>query len=418
MIAATGPFFDGMIDSVTSLTGRGTSRRKPRILVFNRSYLPGYRAGGPIRTLANMVARLGEEFDFRVVTLDRDAGDSRRYPDIPDAWATVGNAQVRYMPPGAVSLRALEQLVRQVSADVLYLNSFFDLRFTQKIFWLRRTGRLGDVPIVLAPRGEFSAGALGLKSVKKGAYLKLAKVLGLYENLLWQASTTYERADIRRHLPFVSDECIHEALNLAPAGVRAPVGPPVRAPGEPLKVCFLSRISPKKNLDFALRVLAQAKTSILFTIYGPKSDPGYWMECEALVAKSPHNVLVTYGGEVHPSKVRELLAQQELFFFPTRGENYGHVIHEALDAGLPVLISDQTPWTDVTVRQVGWILPLEDEAAFARRIDDFARSDAGSVAEMRLRAQAFARERSEDEAALEANRRLFLKAISKRTVSS
>lgn len=361
-----------------------------------------------------MVERLGSEFDFRVATLDRDAGAAERYSDIFEDWVAVGNAQVQYMAPHEVSCRALEGIVREISPDVLYLNSFFDPLFTQRILWLRRTGRLGAVPVVLAPRGEFSAGALGLKSAKKTTYLAFSALLGLYKGLVWQASTVHEKADIQRRLKSVRDADIFAAIDLAPVDAQTFAKPTARVPGEPLKVCFLSRISPMKNLDFALRAIAGVYSPIVFTVYGPKEVPGYWAECEALIAKLPRNVSVAYGGEVHPSEVHGLLAQQDLFFFPTRGENYGHVIHEALDAGLPVLISDQTPWSDVACRQVGWVLPLGDEAAFARRIDDYARRDAAAVAEMRLRARAYARERSNDHSALEANRRLFLNAISRR----
>ena len=48
---------------------------KTTILSSVGYYLPGYKAGGPIRTLANMVDRLGDEFQFKIVTLDRDFGD-------------------------------------------------------------------------------------------------------------------------------------------------------------------------------------------------------------------------------------------------------------------------------------------------------------------------------------------------------
>ena len=60
---------------------------KPTILAFNLFYLPGYRAGGPIRTLANMVDRLSDDFAFRIITQDRDAGEREPYADVArDSW--------------------------------------------------------------------------------------------------------------------------------------------------------------------------------------------------------------------------------------------------------------------------------------------------------------------------------------------
>lgn len=372
-----------------------TGERRPVILTFNKFYLPGYRAGGPIRTLANMVDRLGDLFDFRIVTLDRDSGDAGPYPAIePGRWMQVGKAQVMYLPANRVSLSMLVGIGRDVTPDVIYLNSFFDPTFTQRVLWARRLGLLHRAPIVLAPRGEFSLGALKLKRAKKLLYLRGSSLVGLYRHLTWQASSERERADILRDLPFVQSGDIIEAMDLAPGDDQAHVIPSVRKGGAPLQVCFLSRISPMKNLDFALRALARVKADVVFNIYGPKEVPGYWAECEALICAMPANVRVKYERELIPTEVRATLSRHDLFLFPTRGENYGHVIHEALGAGLPVLISDQTPWGEVAERGVGWVHPLSDTDAFAVTIDDYASWGSERVAEHKARAVAYAHERA------------------------
>lgn len=389
-----------------------TGERRPVILTFNKFYLPGYRAGGPIRTLANMVDRLGDLFDFRIVTLDRDSGDAGPYPAIePGRWMQVGKAQVMYLPANRVSLSMLVGIGRDVTPDVIYLNSFFDPTFTQRVLWARRLGLLHRAQIILAPRGEFSVGALELKRAKKQLYLYGSTLVRLYHNLTWQASSEFERADIQRDLPFVRNGDIVEAMDLAPADDQECAAPSDRKDGTPLRVCFLSRISPMKNLDFALRTLARVKSEVVFTIYGPKEVPTYWAECEALIASMPANVRVNYERELLPTEVSATLSQHDLFLFPTRGENYGHVIHEALGAGLPVLISDQTPWGDVAARRVGWVHPLSDIDAFAFAIDDYASWPSERVAEMKSRAMAYAQERAVNREVLEANLSLFDAAV-------
>ena len=45
---------------------------KKKILVFIDWYLPGFRAGGPIRSCANLISHLSDEFDFNIVTTDTD----------------------------------------------------------------------------------------------------------------------------------------------------------------------------------------------------------------------------------------------------------------------------------------------------------------------------------------------------------
>ena len=66
-------------------------------------------------------------------------------------------------------------------------------------------------------------------------------------------------------------------------------------------------------------------------------------------------------GEVKHEKLHALLHEYDVMLLPTLGENFGHAIIEALDAGLPVVISDRTPWRNLEQAGVGADLPLEDE---------------------------------------------------------
>ena len=71
--------------------------RRPVVLVLTSHYLPGYKAGGPIRTIRNLVAALGDEFDFRIVTSDHDFGERRTFPSIATGgWNRVEAASVFY----------------------------------------------------------------------------------------------------------------------------------------------------------------------------------------------------------------------------------------------------------------------------------------------------------------------------------
>ena len=54
---------------------------RPRVLVVADYYLPGFRAGGPVRAISNTIRRLSAHADFSVVTRNHDADGStyRRY---------------------------------------------------------------------------------------------------------------------------------------------------------------------------------------------------------------------------------------------------------------------------------------------------------------------------------------------------
>jgi glycosyltransferase involved in cell wall biosynthesis len=111
---------------------------------------------------------------------------------------------------------------------------------------------------------------------------------------------------------------------------------------------------------------------VTFDIFGPANDPAYWAECEQLISRLPANVEVHYRGSIPNADVAATLAGYDLFLLPTRGENFGHAIFDALEVGLPVLISDQTPWRELERIGAGWSLPLADPDRFAATIDRMA----------------------------------------------
>ena len=118
-----------------------------------------------------------------------------------------------------------------------------------------------------------------------------------------------------------------------------------------------------------------------------------------------------YLGPVDPGQVVATLAQYELFLFPTRAENNGYVIHEALLAGCSLLISDQTPWRGLAAAGVGADLPLQ-VSQFAQAVDAFATLHADERLAQRERAQAYGVARLDAEADIAAMRALLTHAAS------
>lgn len=382
---------------------------RPIILTFAGHYLPGYKAGGPIRSIANMVDQLGDAFDFRIVAADRDLGDAAPFKGIVvDTWNTVGGGRVFYRSPGAAGWRALLHSLDPTSFDLIYLNSFFSPSAALRPLVYRRFGRLARKPVLLAPRGEFSPGALALKPAKKRLFIALSKAVGLHGNVLFQASSEYEAADIRRTL---GDVPVHVASDLPSRSASVEDVSASADFDKPLRAVFLSRISPMKNLLGAIEVLARVRAPVTFDIYGVIEDGAYWARCQAAIAALPPHVQARYQRPLRPDEVIEVLARHDFFFLPTLGENYGHVIREALSAGLPVLISDRTPWRDLVAESAGADLPLEAPDAFVAWIEQFAALGPAERAAMRRAARTRGDDPAAAAAAVDANRTLLLRAL-------
>lgn len=378
-----------------------------RILAILDYYLPGYRGGGSIRTVANLIDALGDEFEFFVIAHDRDWRSPEPYANVrTDDWVQVGKGRVRYLPPREWSFRRLARLIRSVPYDVLYLNSLFSPAATIRPLLLRRFGALPAAPLILGPRGELARGALETRTLKKRAWLTVAKALRLFRGVLWQASTAAESEDIRRE--FGPSVPIVEAIDCTPSyeGWASAATRPPKVPGR-ARLCFLSRIAPVKNVEFALQLLREIEGDVALDLYGPIDNAEYWRRCEAAIATLPPNVRVTSHGAVPHAAIGPLLAQYDLYLFPTLGENFGHTILEALAAGCPVLTSDQTPWRNLEAAGAGWDLPLDDPEAFRRAIREIVAMPEPPHAAMRRRARELALHAADRRPALEQNRAMF-----------
>lgn len=357
----------------TTSFDKDEKERRAVVLIFTKHYLPGFKGGGPIKSISNLVDALGDKFEFYIVTQDRDIGDSAAYAFIDQpVWNIVGKAKVRYISKSSSSFANPLNFVKTVRPDFVYLNSVFDRLFTLPILIGFRLGLLSQTPIILAPRGELSKGALELKRRRKFAYLRLLMVLGVFSGVRWHASSVFEQDDIL-HSPLTPPlERIHVAIDLASRELDPRMPRSLNDDNSTVRICFLSRISPMKNLDFAIRILAKVKTPVSFSIYGPIEDRDYWVSCMGLLDALPNNISATYLGEIAPQDVVRTMGAHDLFLFPTRGENYGHVIFEALVAGLPVLTSDQTPWNELEQNGAGWCFSLNHPKAFSEKIEELA----------------------------------------------
>ncbi|MDJ0849922.1 MAG: glycosyltransferase [Myxococcota bacterium] len=376
-------------------------RRK--VLVLCDYFLPGFRAGGTVRSLANLIELLGDELSFRVITRSRDYTVREPYPDLPtEVWLPRGKAEVLYLPEHRLRPPVFRRLLRDTEHDVLYLNSVFSPAFTLVPLTLRRMRLAPDRSVVVSPNGELAPEALAIKSTKKRGYLSVARPLGLYRGVTWRASDEKEERCVRQ--VFGSSAAIDLARNL-PAP-RQEVATGARSPKEPgrLRVVYLSRLAPIKNLDLALEAMRGLRGDVVFDIYGPMDEPAYWEACERIIAALPAGVRVAYHGAVPAEEVTERLGGYDLFLLPSKSESFGYAILEALAAGLPVLISEGTPWRHLEPARVGWDLPLEAPERFGEVLQRCVDMSEAEHRELREHAVAYAREATPD---LDTYRRLL-----------
>lgn len=344
------------------------------VLVFIDWYLPGYRAGGPVTSCANMVDALRNDFRFSIVTSDRDYCAESPYADIePNKWVSrAPNERVLYLSPKQQTRRKMQELIAASDAQTVYINGVYSLRFSiwpLLALWRAKSGKR----VVVAGRGMLARSAIGVKRGKKTVFLKMARLLGLYRGVVFHATNEVERDDILREIGGNTQVAIAPNIPRKPSEQMAHCA---KEHGS-LRLVSVARIAPEKNLLFLLESLKAVRSKIYLTIYGSVYDDAYWQQCRAAMAVLPKNVEVSYNGFAEPHDVPAVLQSHHVLVLPSRGENYGHIIAESFLSGRPVLISDQTPWRGLASKKAGMDLPLQSET-FSTAIDQFAAMEAAA----------------------------------------
>lgn len=310
-----------------------------RVLVFAPRFLPGFKAGGPVRSVAWTLETL-DSARALLITMDRDLGDAEPYPGLTGSMQQFNGHDVYYWDTG--SLRQCFEVLRLVARErwsVLYLNGYWTHVFSLAPALLRRLGIIRAREVLLAPRGELADGAMAIKSWKK-------RILGPAYGAVYRSNRVIFHSTAQHERKAIESRFAWARVISAPAGQTA-LGASGRAEsGDTPQLVYVSRVSSIKNTHLLLDALAQLDVPVVLDIYGPIEDDAYWARCQEGIAAAPDS-RVQYHGPLDGSRVRETFAEADVFCLPTQGENHGHAIAEALSVGCAVVVPDTTPWTEV-----------------------------------------------------------------------
>jgi glycosyltransferase involved in cell wall biosynthesis len=419
-----------MVLSDYSFRRNSAPERMAKILVLCDYFDPAYLAGGPIKSIQNLVlSELAAEMRFFVVSRDRDIGVSDGFNGIPTGrWLPYGEGFVMYVRPKMSSLFGAIREARRQEYDVIYLNSVFSIWFSIIILLLRWTGTISNTRLVLAPRGELSRAALRIKPRRKRLYLSMARMMNLYRSVTWHASTELEAGDVQA--TFGNTSVIESVVPLPRIASNENVGvlrvltaadlvkytfiprqTKADGPGRGIRVAFLSRICKMKNLEVAIAAVIRAAEELdcplVFDIYGPAEDRDYWARCQKMIQENRSKAVITYFGPVLPDDVATTMAAYHVFLLPTQGENFGHVIAEALSAGCIVLTSTHTPWSAIEEYGCGYCAPSNTPREYSEFLVKLYNSDLEEIDEKCRLAQNFFLSKWDKEAELHRYRKLF-----------
>jgi glycosyltransferase involved in cell wall biosynthesis len=377
---------------------------KKRILVCIDWYEPGFKAGGPIRSVVNIVNSLKEDFEFYILTSAYDLGETQPYSDVLlNEWFDTDGIFIKYLDRKLLNSGAIRRNIVEVNPDMIYLNSLFSKQFTLLPLL---TAKSKGYPVVLAPRGMLGAESLDIKKGKKSSFLAVSKVLGLYRKVVWHASSDIEAADIRKK--FGKKAKVKIAQNI-PVGQKLKLDDILKKKhvGTVRFLC-MSRISPIKNLHLAVQAVKQIKSDrpVVFDIYGNIEDLEYWNSFKDELGHHG-NVIISYQGVASPADLPEIYSNSDFLLLPTKHENYGHAIVEAWSNGCPVIISNNTPWRNLYVQNLGWDVQLKNFDNLVNAVQEAVDIDFTTYVSQVTASYKYFRDVICDQEVITSNRKLF-----------
>ncbi len=341
--------------------------------------------GGPVASVTTLCAGLAAK-GHQVTLL---TGSGSLHPAVEALQPTV---RVRTEPLGPYLLANWSSAFRTACLD--------EARQTDIVHdhgvWLhtnwsssRMAGRAGR-PIVRSPRGMLSPWALSRSRFVKRVLWTVVERRLFEKAALIHATSQQEERDVRRLGTRVPTVVIPNGIDLD-GEFATPRIADARARGIPeaqgrRAVLFLSRVHPVKGLDLLCRAWATLPddSPVVLLVAGTGED--------AAIARLRHWLTeqpgppARYVGPVTGERKLALLSSAWLLVLPSRSENYGMVVAEALASGTPVLTTTAMPWASVTRASCGWVVP-PDAVPLARALGEALRLTASEHEGMRDRAR-------------------------------
>lgn len=300
-------------------------------------------SGGAVTSTLNSYGLLRERgINIDMVTLlpysDDDAYLGKGYDGI-NALPFDGKTQFVY----SKNLKSFLEANR--GYDIYHANGIW----TYPTYKTIRVARKEDKPCIVTIHGMLNRDALKMTSFKKQIFLKLFQKQDLQSIAYIHAASEYEA------------ECIRELGITTPIAVipNGVVDYGIKhsfSNDGIIRFGFVGRTDPVKNIDVLLsawhKLGSKAKNCQLIII-GGGNDTQYSKKLHTFV--SEHNINnVVFTGLLSKENTLQEMAKLDYLILPSRSENFGMVVPEALSMGIPCIATKGTPWEELNTNNCGW----------------------------------------------------------------
>jgi glycosyltransferase involved in cell wall biosynthesis len=333
-----------------------------KICLVSSSFYPATFYGGPISATWDLSKKLAKKGIEVYVSTTNANGSKTLDIDRNKYLEKEVNVFVKYYHEQIINKLSLSFIFGIWSdikkTDVVYIQYLFHYTVLFSLLF----SVIQHKKIIICPRGSFSEFTLSNKlAFVKNLWLSLF-IKPFANQIVWQASSYLEEFDIKKKFPDSTVEIINDGVDFESFQVYQEIS----------KVELVNRYSNSSatkvsNLFFSMGRLHKIKGfDILIDAFHlflkedkdakliiAGGDDGVGEQLNNQIKKLNIENSVFLIGAIGFDEKKMLLNNCDYFTLASEFESFGIVVAEALSCGLPVVVSDKTPWRDIEINNCG-----------------------------------------------------------------
>ncbi|MGJ5673008.1 MAG: glycosyltransferase [Nostochopsis sp.] len=253
--------------------------------------------------------------------------------------------------------------------DIVHIHALFSYASTIAM----AIARLKNVPYIVVPHGLLCEWSLQQSARKKQIYLKFLEKANLNHSQAIHFTSQQEQQEVSQ-LELSAPAC------LLPLGLSVPNEIPdarhrlrqyLNLPADEPVILFLSRLHPKKGLDYLIPALSKLNHHRFTFVIAGTGSKEYEMEIESLLVSIGIRDRTNFAGFVEGETKKIFMQGADLFALTSHSENFAVVVLEAFAAGIPVLVTTGVALASVVQQyQLGYVTQL-DVSAIASALEQY-----------------------------------------------
>jgi glycosyltransferase involved in cell wall biosynthesis len=193
--------------------------------------------------------------------------------------------------------------------------------------------------VIISPRGELYQAAISQKRLRKKLWISVIKLV--QTKIHFHATNDIELQMIQNVFPK------SKSIVIIPNFIKMP-----KKQKKDIKMTFVfvGRINPIKNIHLLIGAIAEVHKvypKVQLDIVGAARldyEISYIKILREQIKENALEYVVCFRGHLDGDSKNEVIASSKALILPSKSENFGNVVLEALAQGTPVIASKNTPW--------------------------------------------------------------------------